>query len=75
MKIWNLNKLTGVIGAFNCQGAGSWPMKEAPESSLNSTFAAVQITGRVSPLDVEFLEEIAGETWNADCAIYAFNKG
>ncbi|KAL2482581.1 putative galactinol--sucrose galactosyltransferase 2 [Forsythia ovata] len=75
LKIWNLNKLTGVIGAFNCQGAGSWPMKEAPDFGPNSTSAAAQITGHVSPLDVEFLEEIAGETWNGDCAAYAFNSG
>ncbi|GFP88425.1 probable galactinol--sucrose galactosyltransferase 2 [Phtheirospermum japonicum] len=73
LKIWNLNKLTGVIGAFNCQGAGSWPMKQAPES--NQTAPRASITGRVNPLDVEFLEEIAGESWNGDCAVYAFNTG
>ncbi|KAB2053568.1 hypothetical protein ES319_A12G196100v1 [Gossypium barbadense] len=27
LKIWNLNKLSGVVGVFNCQGAGSWPLK------------------------------------------------
>ncbi|KAL3642290.1 hypothetical protein CASFOL_013105 [Castilleja foliolosa] len=73
LKIWNLNKLTGVIGAFNCQGAGSWPMKQAPE--LNQTASRASITGRVNPLDVEFLEEIAGESWSGDCAVYAFNTG
>ncbi|KAK6148257.1 hypothetical protein DH2020_019169 [Rehmannia glutinosa] len=72
LKIWNLNKLTGVIGVFNCQGAGSWPMKPAPESTQTAT---ASISGRVSPLDVEFLEEIAGETWSGDCAMYAFNTG
>ncbi|KAK0608181.1 hypothetical protein LWI29_026847 [Acer saccharum] len=25
LKIWNLNKFVGVIGAFNCQGAGWYP--------------------------------------------------
>ncbi|KAL0356338.1 UNVERIFIED_CONTAM: putative galactinol--sucrose galactosyltransferase 2 [Sesamum radiatum] len=72
LKIWNLNKLTGVVGVFNCQGAGTWPMKQAPERNENST---VSISGRVSPLDVEFLEEIAGETWDGECAVYAFNTG
>ncbi|KAK6148249.1 hypothetical protein DH2020_019161 [Rehmannia glutinosa] len=72
LKIWNLNKLTGVVGVFNCQGAGSWPMKPAPESNQTATGS---ISGRVSPLDVEFLEEIAGETWSGDCAMYAFNTG
>ncbi|XP_011072000.1 probable galactinol--sucrose galactosyltransferase 2 [Sesamum indicum] len=75
LKIWNLNKLTGVVGVFNCQGAGSWPMKQAPECNENSKPAAVSISGRVSPLDVEFLEEIAGETWDGECAVYAFNTG
>ncbi|KAL9266268.1 putative galactinol--sucrose galactosyltransferase 2, partial [Drosera capensis] len=26
LKIWNLNKLVGVVGVFNCQGAGNWPL-------------------------------------------------
>ncbi|KAL0441114.1 UNVERIFIED_CONTAM: putative galactinol--sucrose galactosyltransferase 2 [Sesamum radiatum] len=75
LKIWNLNKLTGVVGVFNCQGAGTWPMKQAPECNENSKPAAVSISGRVSPHDVEFLEEIAGETWDGECAVYAFNTG
>ncbi|CAJ1962774.1 unnamed protein product [Sphenostylis stenocarpa] len=29
LKIWNLNKCGGVIGIFNCQGAGSWPGLES----------------------------------------------
>ncbi|KAH7857612.1 hypothetical protein Vadar_014538 [Vaccinium darrowii] len=28
LKIWNMNKLSGVVGVFNCQGARSWPMKQ-----------------------------------------------
>ncbi|KAL3824908.1 hypothetical protein ACJIZ3_020937 [Penstemon smallii] len=71
LKIWNLNKLTGVIGVFNCQGAGSWPMKQPSES----TTTTLSITGRVSPVDVEFLEEIAGDNSTEDCAVYAFNSG
>ncbi|XP_011086999.1 probable galactinol--sucrose galactosyltransferase 2 [Sesamum indicum] len=75
LKIWNLNKLTGVVGVFNCQGAGSWPMKQAAESTKNSSAAATSCSGCVSPLDVEFLDEIAGENWTEDCAMYAFNSG
>lgn len=75
LKIWNLNKITGVVGVFNCQGAGSWPMKQALESTENSTLKARSIAGRVTPLDVEFLEDIAGERWTGDSAIYAFNSG
>ncbi|KAL0335802.1 UNVERIFIED_CONTAM: putative galactinol--sucrose galactosyltransferase 2 [Sesamum radiatum] len=75
LKIWNLNKLTGVVGVFNCQGAGSWPMKQAAEFTKNSSAAATSCSGRVSPLDVEFLDEIAEENWTGDCAVYAFNSG
>ncbi|KAL8458008.1 hypothetical protein ACS0TY_035762 [Phlomoides rotata] len=71
LKIWNLNKLTGVVGVFNCQGSGTWPMKQARDSTHNSA----SISGRVSPLDVEYLEEIAGGMWTEDCAVYAFNTG
>jgi raffinose synthase len=70
LKIWNLNKLTGVIGVFNCQGAGSWPMKP-----LESTPTRLTISGKIRPIDVEFLEEVAGENWNGDCILYAFNAG
>ncbi|KAI9173769.1 hypothetical protein LWI28_006155 [Acer negundo] len=72
LKIWNLNKLSGVIGVFNCQGAGRWPLKEIAEhrSPTPST-----ISGHVRPIDVEFLEEVAGENWHGECAVYAFNSG
>ncbi|XP_020235790.1 probable galactinol--sucrose galactosyltransferase 2 [Cajanus cajan] len=70
LKIWNLNVLTGVIGIFNCQGAGSWPLK-----SLEATPLRITISGKVRPLDVEFLEEVAGDNWNGDCIVYAFNAG
>lgn len=72
LKVWNLNKLTGVVGAFNCQGAGRWPLKGVTEEDKNTT--VVEISDHVSPIDVEFLEEIAGENWNGDCAVYAFNS-
>ncbi|XP_015578449.1 probable galactinol--sucrose galactosyltransferase 2 isoform X2 [Ricinus communis] len=71
MKIWNLNKCTGVLGAFNCQGAGSWPCMENTQQKLVSE----EICGQVSPADVEYLEEVSGKLWTGDCAIYSFNKG
>ncbi|CAK8566698.1 unnamed protein product [Lathyrus sativus] len=70
LKIWNLNKLTGVIGVFNCQGAGCWPMKSSEVTPTHLT-----ISEKIRPLDVEFLEDIAGENWNGDCILYAFNAG
>lgn len=71
LKIWNLNTLSGVIGVFNCQGAGNWPLQQKDENlPVCST-----ISGHISPLDVEFLEEVAGENWAGDCAVYAFYAG
>ncbi|XP_062168819.1 probable galactinol--sucrose galactosyltransferase 2 [Alnus glutinosa] len=75
LKIWNLNKLSGVLGVFNCQGAGSWPLKEVVQGMSSATSTCSLISCHVSPQDVEFLEEIADESWNGDCAIYAFSSG
>ncbi|KAL6973129.1 galactinol--sucrose galactosyltransferase [Sarracenia purpurea var. burkii] len=78
LKIWNLNKFSGVIGVFNCQGAGKWPLKRAPGGDLpfsESTDSPSPIAGHVSPLDVEFLGEVAGDNWNGDCAVYVFRSG
>ncbi|XP_040988889.1 probable galactinol--sucrose galactosyltransferase 2 [Juglans microcarpa x Juglans regia] len=75
LKIWNLNKLSGVIGVFNCQGAVNWPLKEAAQETSSVASTSSSISCQVSPQDVEFLEEIAGERWNGDYAIYAFNSG
>ncbi|XP_030531295.1 probable galactinol--sucrose galactosyltransferase 2 isoform X2 [Rhodamnia argentea] len=76
LKTWNVNKLTGVIGVFNCQGAGSWPLKQDLREKSSSPLPMLPpISGHISPADVEFLEEIVGENWDGDCAVYAFNKG
>ncbi|XP_074294671.1 putative galactinol--sucrose galactosyltransferase 2 isoform X2 [Silene latifolia] len=71
LKIWNLNQLSGIIGVFNCQGVGVWPWYD----NLQDTSTPEVISGRVSPNDVEFLEDIAGDEWQGDCAVYAFYSG
>ncbi|XP_042519478.1 probable galactinol--sucrose galactosyltransferase 2 isoform X3 [Macadamia integrifolia] len=71
LKIWNLNKFSGVVGIFNCQGAGSWPGFQS--NVQNSTRS--ELSGNVSPTDIEYLEEVSGETWTGDCAIFMFNSG
>ncbi|KAK1319219.1 putative galactinol--sucrose galactosyltransferase 2 [Acorus calamus] len=60
LKIWNLNKFSGVIGVFNCQGSGHWPCKESAQDESSSSSKTLYITGCVSPTNVEFLEEVAG---------------
>ncbi|KAK4438452.1 putative galactinol--sucrose galactosyltransferase 2 [Sesamum alatum] len=79
LKIWNLNKLSGVVGVFNCQGAGNWPLRDGhkpePERNPSSSSGSLILSGHVSPQDVDFLDEVAHETWSGDCAVYAFHTG
>ncbi|XP_020242358.1 probable galactinol--sucrose galactosyltransferase 2 [Asparagus officinalis] len=71
LKIWNVNEVTGVLGVFNCQGAGSWYGVDGAQNTSPET----EIKGFVSPSDVEHLEEVAGEDWTGDCAVYSYNAG
>lgn len=73
LKIWNLNKCTGVIGVFNCQGKGSWPCLD--NTNQNHFSNGAEVSGQVSPADVEYFEEVSGKLWTGDCAVYSFNKG
>lgn len=69
LKIWNLNKCTGVIGIFNCQGAGSWPgLEDSPK--MNSP----EISGKISPSDIDYFEEVSGKSWKGDCAVFSFKS-
>ncbi|KAM6585512.1 hypothetical protein CsatB_012514 [Cannabis sativa] len=71
LKIWNLNKCTGVIGIFNCQGAGSWPCMSNPVQKNVSD----ELSGLVSPADIEYFDEVSGTQWTGDCAVFSFNSG
>ena len=46
LKIWNLNRFSGVLGAFNCQGGG-W----SPEARRNKCWSqcSVPVTARAGP--------------------------
>ncbi|KAL5076419.1 hypothetical protein RYX36_015403 [Vicia faba] len=51
LKIWNLNKYTGVLGLFNCQGGG-W----CPETRRNKSVSEFSraVTCYASPEDIEW---------------------
>ncbi|KAJ1256605.1 hypothetical protein BS78_K341600 [Paspalum vaginatum] len=51
LQIWNLNKFGGVIGAFNCQGAG-WDPEEHRVRGYSHCYKPV--SGEVRPADVEW---------------------
>ncbi|PNT61306.1 probable galactinol--sucrose galactosyltransferase 2 [Brachypodium distachyon] len=69
LKIWNVNNLSAAIGVFNCQGAGNWAWSAKEISHIPTS---INITGHLSPSDVESIEEIAGDDWNGETAVYAF---
>ncbi|OVA19883.1 Glycosyl hydrolases 36 [Macleaya cordata] len=51
LKIWNLNKFTGVLGAFNCQGGG-W-CRQARRNKCASEFSHV-VTSTANPNNIEW---------------------
>ncbi|XP_071692273.1 galactinol--sucrose galactosyltransferase [Rutidosis leptorrhynchoides] len=51
LKIWNLNKYNGVIGAFNCQGGG-W-CRELRRNKCASEYSH-RVTSTIKPTDVEW---------------------
>lgn len=71
LKIWNLNKHTGVLGVFNCQGAG-WCRVDKKNLIHDSDPKA--ITSSIRPNDVDYLPKIADENWNGECVIYSHKE-
>ncbi|CAA2983372.1 galactinol--sucrose galactosyltransferase [Olea europaea subsp. europaea] len=51
LKIWNLNKYTGVLGAFNCQGGG-WSREERRNKCASQYSHTV--SSKASPSDIEW---------------------
>uniref|UniRef100_A0ACD5Z355 Uncharacterized protein n=1 Tax=Avena sativa TaxID=4498 RepID=A0ACD5Z355_AVESA len=53
LKIWNLNRFSGVLGVFNCQGGG-W----CPETRRNkcASQCSVPVKARAGPADVEWTQ-------------------
>lgn len=71
LKIWNLNKFTGVIGVFNCQGSGNWPCQDRIVQEEISS----ELSGQASPADIEYFQEVSGKSWTGDCAVFSFSSG
>jgi hypothetical protein len=34
-----------------------------------------ELSGPVSPADIEYFEEVSGKLWTGDCAVFAFSTG
>ncbi|CAL4919680.1 unnamed protein product [Urochloa decumbens] len=63
LKIWNVNKCTGVVGVFNCQGAG-W-CRVTKKTRVHDA-APGTLTGTVRADDVDAISSIAGAGWDGD---------
>uniref|UniRef100_A0A0V0IQR0 galactinol--sucrose galactosyltransferase n=1 Tax=Solanum chacoense TaxID=4108 RepID=A0A0V0IQR0_SOLCH len=66
LKIWNVNKCSGVVGVFNCQGAG-WC--KATKTTRIHDASPGTLTTSVQATDVETID------WNGDSIAYCFTSG
>ncbi|XP_028752806.1 probable galactinol--sucrose galactosyltransferase 1 [Neltuma alba] len=72
LKIWNLNDFSGVVGVFNCQGAG-WC--KVGKKNLIHDESPETITGAIRAKDVGYLSKVADEKWNGDTVIFSHVGG
>uniref|UniRef100_A0A0E0GVE0 galactinol--sucrose galactosyltransferase n=1 Tax=Oryza nivara TaxID=4536 RepID=A0A0E0GVE0_ORYNI len=70
--IWNVNKCTGVVGVFNCQGAG-W-CRITKKTRVHDA-APGTLTGSVRADDVDAIADVAGTGWTGDAVVYAHRSG
>lgn len=72
LKIWNLNEHSGVVGAFNCQGAG-W-CRVAKKNLIHDQQPGT-VSGVIRAQDVEHLARVADHGWNGDVVVYSHVGG
>ncbi|KAJ6699823.1 GALACTINOL--SUCROSE GALACTOSYLTRANSFERASE 6-RELATED [Salix purpurea] len=73
LKIWNMNKFTGVLGVYNCQGA-AWNSTEKKNTFHETKTEA--LTGTVRGRDVHLIAEAATDpNWDGSCALYCHRTG
>jgi len=70
LKIWNVNKCAGVVGVFNCQGAG-W-CHVVKKTRIHDE-ASGTLTGSVRAEDVDAIARVAGGggDWDGEAVVYA----
>ena len=72
LKIWNMNKCSGVVGVFNCQGAG-W-CKITKKTRIHDA-APGTLSGSIRAHDVEFINQLAGQDWNGEVIVFTYGSG
>lgn len=73
LKIWNMNKYTGVLGVYNCQGA-AWSSTE--KKNVFHQTGTEALSCAVKGKDVHLISEAAtDQSWNGDCVVYQHGDG
>ncbi|CAL5037067.1 unnamed protein product [Urochloa decumbens] len=73
LKIWNMNKFTGVLGVYNCQGA-AWSSVE--KKNIFHHTGTDALTCAIKGSDVHHISEASTDPeWNGDCAVYRHTSG
>ncbi|CAK7345388.1 unnamed protein product [Dovyalis caffra] len=73
LKIWNMNKFTGVLGVYNCQGA-AWNSTERKNTFHQTKTEA--LTGVIRGRDVHLIADAATDpNWDGNCAVYCHRTG
>jgi len=67
-----MNKCSGVVGVFNCQGAG-W-CKIEKKTRIHDTTPGT-LTGSVCASDVDSITQVAGAEWLGETIVYAYRSG
>ncbi|TVU26014.1 hypothetical protein EJB05_28539 [Eragrostis curvula] len=76
LKIWNMNKFTGVLGVYNCQGA-AWSFAQKKIMFHQTAGSTEALTCAVKASDVHLISRAATDVpeWNGDCAVYRHASG
>jgi len=67
-----VNKCTGVVGVFNCQGAG-WCKVEKKTRIHNADPGT--LTGTISAHDVDSIAQLASSDWDGQTIVYSYKSG
>jgi raffinose synthase len=67
-----MNKCNGVVGVFNCQGAG-W-CKVEKKTRIHDTSPGT-LTASVCASDVDLINQVAGAEWHGETIVFAYRSG
>lgn len=67
-----MNKCSGVVGVFNCQGAG-W-CRITKKTRIHDESPGT-LTTSVRAADVDAISNVAGADWKGDTIVYAYRSG